>query len=430
MTKLSRVALSVSVGAMIQVYNFVIYIFFAPLLAHIFYGKDDFHALLMIYIIFALGYFMRPVGGLLVGKIGKVFGMKSTCLMPIMLMGFATVFIGSLPSSITLGVVAPFFLLFFRLLQGVAFGGELPASVIFVFEHLPEKQKLLGTAFITAGVGLGLLLATCVTFIFTYSFTYEELLIWGWRPPFFTGAILAAVGFYVKYLLTDTPYFEKEYDAVNEVKRLPFIGMVKNYKNEVIVSFLINVGLGVYVSVFCIFMPSILSEMYGFKLSFAYGCSVCFLLIYVVFSVIVGYFAKRYRLPPRILFITGSICVMFFTFLLILGLLSNSLTLVFTFYILIGFSLALCCSMLPFLLATIFNSKARYTGIAFSYNVAQAVGSGCTPIIIIFIILFGSRQYSISVLILVATFIIVIGFILGLLLKDENGERVLNKPTL
>jgi MFS family permease len=427
MTKTTRVVAAASLGGMIQVYNFVIYILISPILAQIFYGNDNVESLLKIYIIFASGYFVRPIGGLLIGKLGKAFGMKSTYLMTIILMAFSTVFMGSLPSSITLGAAAPYCLLFFRLLQGLAFGGEIPASITLVFEHLPEDKKLVGTTFITVGIEFGILLATCVAFLFTNLLTYEELIVWGWRPPFFIGAILAAVGFYLRFVLTDTPDFEEENDVCNKVKRISFIGMMKKYTSEVVVSFIINVGLGVYVSVFCLFMPSILNQMYGFKLAVAYDYNVCFMIVYILATLLAGYLVKDFKFSPKILFITGAILVSIFTFPVIFTLSSKALGLTLVSYILLGCALASCCGMMPFLLGSIFNSEARFTGIAISYNIAQAIGSGCTPILIALIILYGNKQYSIPILILVATLIITFGFILGIILKGKNGKPVLSK---
>jgi MFS family permease len=427
MTKTTRVVTAASLGAMIQVYNFVIYILISPILAKIFYGNDKLESLMKIYIIFACGYFVRPIGGLLIGKLGRAFGMKSTYLMTIMLMAFSTIFMGSLPSYITLGAVAPYCLLFFRLLQGLAFGGELPASITFVFEHLPEDKKLVGTTFITVGVEFGILLATCVVFLFTNFLTYEELIVWGWRPPFFIGAILAAIGFYLRFVLTDTPDFEEENDVCNKVKRISFFSMMKNYTNEVIVSFMINIGLGVYVSVFCLFMPSILNKMYGFKLAVAYDYNVCFMVVYILSTILAGYLVKDFKFSPRVLFVVGAVLVSIFTFPVILTLSANTLGLTLVSYIMLGCALASCCGMMPFLLASIFTPEARFAGIAISYNIAQAIGSGCTPIIIALIILYGNKQYSIPILILIATLIIICGFLLGILLKGKNGKVVLSK---
>ena len=425
MTNNTRVVATASIGVMIQMYNFVIYILFAPILAKIFYGTDDTHSLIKIYLIFAAGYFVRPIGGLIATKLGNTFGMKSVYLITIIFMAFSTVFLGSLPSSITIGAAAPYCLLFFRLLQGLAFGGDIPASITFVSEHLSDDKKMVGLAFVAVGVEFGLLLAACVAFIFTNCFTYEEIIVWGWRPPFFIGAILAAGGFYLRFILTDLPEFEEENDVCNNVKRISLINMIKNYKNEVIVSLLLNIGLGIYVSVFCLYFPAIMNRMYGLKFSVAYDYNICFIIVYILTTILAGFIVRDFKFSPRFLFITGVIFVGIFTFLVTGNLNSESHEILLIFYVMLACSLALCCAMIPFLMANIFDLESRFTGIAISYNIGQALGGGCTPIIIA-LIFYGNKNYSLTMLILIASLIILVGFILGSFLKNKKGKSILS----
>jgi MFS family permease len=206
--KLRTVIAASSAGTLIEWYDFYIFGTLAPILATVFFAEGT-SGLLQTLGTFAVGFLVRPFGAAFFGRIGDIIGRKFTFIVTISVMGGATFLIGLLPSYATIGVLAPIIILFLRVLQGLALGGEYGGAAIYVAEHAPDGRRGFFTAYIQTTATLGLLLSLIVIVGLRRAMGEEAFTSYGWRIPFLLSGILLLFALYIRIRLRETPLFSK-----------------------------------------------------------------------------------------------------------------------------------------------------------------------------------------------------------------------------
>ena len=207
----SRKAVTAAVmGNLLEWYDFAIYGYLATIVARNFFPKgDEMTALLSTFATFGVGFVVRPLGGILIGRLGDVRGRKTALMLTIFMMAFGTVMIGLIPTYDSIGLWAPTLLVAARLLQGFAAGGEWGGSTAFIVEWAPRAKRGLYGSFQQSSLAAGLLLGSGIAALFSTALTPEQMETWGWRIPFLLGGILAPVGIYMRRNIDETPAFRK-----------------------------------------------------------------------------------------------------------------------------------------------------------------------------------------------------------------------------
>ncbi len=203
-----------SLGTVIEWYDFYIFGSLAPIIAPLFYppGNDTF-AYIAYLATFAVGFIVRPFGALFFGRIGDVVGRKYAFLVTLLIMGGATAIIGFLPTFETIGYAAPIILLFVRVLQGLALGGEYGGAAVYVAEHVPDNKRGFYTSFIQITATLGLFMSLIVILLVQNMMTPEQFAgktgtISGWRIPFLVSILLVVVSLYIRLRMEESPIFQ------------------------------------------------------------------------------------------------------------------------------------------------------------------------------------------------------------------------------
>ena len=197
-----------SAGTMIEFYDFFLFASLASVLAERFYPPGNPNVgFISTLATFAVGLAVRPLGSLLFGRIGDKAGRKTTFLATLLLMGGATAAIGLLPGYGTIGIAAPILLLTFRMLQGLAIGGEYGGAATYVAEHAPEHRRGVYTSFIQAMPTLGLFASTVVVLATRDLAGESAFTAWAWRIPFLLSLVLVAVSYYIRVRLDESPVF-------------------------------------------------------------------------------------------------------------------------------------------------------------------------------------------------------------------------------
>lgn len=205
--KKKRVILAGILGNILEFYDFTLYGVFIPILAHLFFPKNNSYlALLASFGIFATGFFSRPLGGIFFGHLGDKWGRKNALITSILCMTCATSMIGMLPSYEQIGFYAPLLLVICRLLQGFSAGGEYNGSAIFIIEHLNDKNTGFIGSLLTVSCWGGVLFATIMGILALKIPSVE----WGWRVAFLLGGPLGAIAFYIRKKIEETPEFINE----------------------------------------------------------------------------------------------------------------------------------------------------------------------------------------------------------------------------
>ncbi len=189
-----------SVGNLVEWYDWYAYSFLAVYFSTQMFPKDQagLTALLNTFAIFAIGFFMRPIGGLLMGAVADRLGRKTALTTTILLMGLGSLLIAVLPTFSQVGVLAPTLLVVARLIQGLSVGGEFAASTTFLVESAPPRRRGLFSSFQYVSTTIGQLLASGLAALLAHLLSESDMGSWGWRIPFLFGAVLSLVGLAIR----------------------------------------------------------------------------------------------------------------------------------------------------------------------------------------------------------------------------------------
>jgi MFS transporter, MHS family, proline/betaine transporter len=205
-----RAVTAAVIGNVLEWYDFAVYAFVASYLARKFFPTgDEVTALLQTFLAYGLGFVARPLGGIILGRVGDTHGRKTALLITIALMAIGTVLIGVLPTYASIGILAPALLVLARLLQGFSAGGEWGSSTAYIVEWAPADQRGWYGSFQQTSVVAGLLLGSGIAALFNTILTAEQMDAWGWRVPFLLGGILGPIGLWMRRTIDETPAYQK-----------------------------------------------------------------------------------------------------------------------------------------------------------------------------------------------------------------------------
>ena len=246
-TGLKRVVAAAMAGTIVEWYEFFLYGTAATLVfSKIFFpaGTSELTAILAAFVTYAVGFIARPVGGIVFGYFGDRYGRKHLLQISLTIVGTATFLMGCLPGYASIGIWSPLLLVFLRFAQGFALGGEWGGAVLLVAEHSPDRSRGFWTSWPQAGVPGGNLLATIVLLILTTVLDDAEFLAWGWRVAFWLSAVIVFVGFYIRTKVSDAPIFEAAHQEAIESGTAPggVFEVVKRHPRAVLTAMGIRFG--------------------------------------------------------------------------------------------------------------------------------------------------------------------------------------------
>jgi MFS family permease len=229
--KIWNVILASAAGTAIEWYDFYIFGTLATTLAPRFYPPGDETVQLLLYLsTFAVGFVVRPFGAIFFGRIGDLVGRKYAFLVTLLIMGSCTAGVGLLPSYGTIGYAAPILLILFRVLQGLALGGEYGGAAIYVAEHVPDAKRGFYTSFIQITATLGLFIALIVVIVCQRMIDPVDFKSWGWRIPFLISILLVGLSLYIRLRMKESPIFSG-LKASGKTSTAPLTDALKGWEN-------------------------------------------------------------------------------------------------------------------------------------------------------------------------------------------------------
>jgi len=218
------VILAGGIGSAVEWFDFGVYGYLAPVLgAQFFPSEDPVATMLSGFAVFCVGYFMRPVGGLLLGRLGDRVGRRTMLVTSVVAMGLASLLIGVLPTYAQAGIVAPILLVLLRCVQGIAVGGEYTGAMAYTAESAPARHRGLVSSMATIGVSIGLLAGSGAVALLHTLLTSEQVHDWGWRLPFLCSVGVGAVGLSLRARMPESEAFNACVGTAHE----PFLRVLR-----------------------------------------------------------------------------------------------------------------------------------------------------------------------------------------------------------
>jgi MFS family permease len=253
-TNIGRLAAASSIGTTLEWYDFTIYNVMAALVfnAVFFPQYDPLVGTLLAFSTYAVGYFSRPAGGFLFGRLGDRLGRRFVLFATLVLMGIATCLIGLLPSYRAWGLWSPALLVILRFVQGAAIGGEWAGAVLLAFEHGAPHQRGRNGSFAQLGPACGTILGTATVAAATLRLSPASFEAWGWRIPFGLSALLVAFGLWLRHGVPETPAFI-ELQSRDTVERAPIREVARHQLRGLLTSIGARAGPDVYYALLVVF---------------------------------------------------------------------------------------------------------------------------------------------------------------------------------
>lgn len=212
---------AVVIGNALEWYDFIIFGFMTIVISRLFFPSDsEYASLLLTTATFGVGFFMRPIGGIMLGMYADRYGRKSALLLIVVLMTAAMAMIGFAPTYAAIGMAAPLMIVLARLLQGFATGGEFASATSFLIESGPPGHRGFYGSWQMVGQGLSVLSGALIGFVLTSTLSPEAVDAWGWRVPFLLGLVIGPVGLYIRRHLEETELFLSERASTKETQAL------------------------------------------------------------------------------------------------------------------------------------------------------------------------------------------------------------------
>ncbi len=407
-SKDKNMVLFVCLSSAVAFFDFLIYLYLSDTVAAAFFPAsiDSNTEKLKGLGLFAVGYLARPLGGMLFGRYGDIKGRKPVLLTSMLVTAGSLLAMACLPTYAQWGMLAPILFVLLRMIQGMAFGVFVPLTWVFVAEHVPRQYLSVGCSYVTASFFVGLLFSNAFFVWLTGSMNSEQLIDYGWRIPFFVGAILITLPLLAWRFIHETPFFtDMKESQANVYTKQPFTLLLKRYKHSVFVSIMLALVIASITIVISILLPDLIELRFTLDNDLS-GLSHSLGIVFMIFGCVFYGILSDHQNFGKILAVGCALLIAqmlaFFYHLQAGG------DYILIMYALLGFFSGIV-GMVPAILIQLFPTNVRMTGISFSYNVSYGIVGAIIP----FVLGYATTFISFSPALYIA-FICFIGIIMGL----------------
>jgi MHS family proline/betaine transporter-like MFS transporter len=382
-----------ALGNLLEWYDFTVYALFAPVIAANFFppSDDPTTPLLKSFLVFGLGFLVRPLGAVIIGNYGDRAGRKAALMLTLGLMGLGTGVIALAPTYASIGVWAPLLLLAGRVLQGFSAGGEVGGATAYLLESAQPHERGRVASWLQASMGLSNIAGALAAFLIAAFLAPDQVRAWGWRIPFLAGLSIAPVGLMLRRALTETDAFTALAAARSQAtarsqanaRSAPLLQLLRDHGRRLSIGFCVAVLWAVAVYVLMIFLPTYVQrrDTFDFTASQAFGASLIGNCLFVIGCVSFGALSDRIGRHRSLSWSAAALLLCVLPLLLWLKAEPSSATLIIV-------QSALCILVASFVgvapaaLSEIFPTAVRSTGTSLVYNGAFMVFGGFAPAIL------------------------------------------------
>ena len=376
-----RTLIAASVGNAVEWYDWTVFATFSIYFAtQIFSSENESLAFLGTFATYAIAFFFRPLGGMLLGRYADLRGRKQAMLLTIMLMAGGSFVISILPTYDLVGWLAPVLLLLARIAQGMSLGGEVSNASAYLAEIAPPERRGHYSSFFYISTGSAVLLASLLGALLATSFNDDQLASWGWRIPFFIGGLLGLVGLWLRRNMAETEQYEENKAKAQAIKN-PLMMTLREHPRAVaqLMGFTLLSTLSYY-TFFSALTPFAVKQQ-GLDDGMVFWALSIATALFVALQYPFGWTADRFGRKPQMLIWSALIAVGIVPMskLITPDATFASVLLVFCY----GLGLyAVFASIAPAIMSELFPTELRGLGIGAWYNLTVAVFGGTAPLVI------------------------------------------------
>jgi MFS family permease len=382
-----------SLGGVLEYFDFQVYAFVAASLSVVLFPPGDsvWKNQVQAFGIFAIGYLVRPIAGIIIAHFADRIGRKKLFVFTVLLMSVPTFLMGLLPTYAVAGWMAPAALLVLRVLQGCAVGGELPGAAVFICEHAQPRRLGLASGIFLGMVNFGLLLGAAAALIAKHIADLDPALAsLAWRLPFIMGGLCGLLAAYLRRHLEESPMFEEIRKNKAISTRVPLATVLQDYPRQCLFALALTFVFGTTPAIYFQWLPTYLIGLRHVPADVVFEANVFGVAAFVISMPLWG--ALRERLGwSTLLFVAGVLnagsALWFFTVLP--GLAGIGLILAI---MVVGALCGVVHSLIAGLISALFPTAVRQSGYALPYSVGTAIVSGLTPLFIAWLV----RSYGLA----------------------------------
>ncbi|WP_080796787.1 MFS transporter [Corynebacterium pacaense] len=366
-----------AIGVLVHWFDWAVYAYMATTISHVFFPQqDETAALLSVFAVFAIAFFVRPLGSLIFGHLGDTLGRKKTLSIVIVTMAAGTLLLGIIPSYESIGIWAPVLLVIARIIQGIAAGGEFGSAAAFLAEYSPPRKRGFGCSWIEFGSVLGFLLASILVSVMFAVFDQAQIEAWAWRLPFLITVPLALVGLYIRSRIEDTPEY-RQLQEMGAVAEAPIREVFQKNSKQ----FFQTVGIEIFMNctfyVVLVYLITYQEQIVGLTGGQAALLSTVASLTAVVIIPLSGLASDRLGRKPVLLVAGGLLALMSYPLFVYMNTGSQMAGFLSTFAL--SAILALILGTHAATVAELFPTRTRQSGLSMAYSVAGAFFAGTLP---------------------------------------------------
>src|SRR5882757_3298142 len=374
-----RAITAVTIGTVLEYYDWIAYgvfaVYFAP---QIFRAEDTTSALLQSAVVFAVGFLVRPLGGILLGRIGDRYGRKRALVISVVLTTAGTLLVAVVPTYDSAGLVGPIMLSVARIVQGIAYGGEYGTVATTLREIAPPDRRGRYSSVIMVAVGQ--ILAICVLLVLTVFLNSAQMREFGWRIPFVLAALGALVVVFLRRRMEETPTFVHAAEATDPGSRGSLADLVRYNPRSVALGILMVGGANVSIYTWTVYIQKFLVNTVGLSVGRASTEVIVVLLVFGGTQPLWGYLADRFGIFRIAAFgLVGTAIVPIPLFYAMIG--TDSSTAAMILPLLAVLPITVYCAVQQDMLTSLFPAERRVLGTGLTQSIGIALFGGTTELI-------------------------------------------------
>lgn len=374
-----------SLGASLEYFDFSVYVFVAASISLAFFppGASPWLNQVQVFGIFALGYMVRPVAGIIIAHYADQIGRKKLFIFTVLLMSIPTFAMGLLPTYAMVGWVAPAMLLLLRILQGCAVGGELPGAAVFVSEHAAKHRLGFSGGVFQGMTNCGLLMGTFAALfarqIAEIDPSWSSL---SWRLPFLFGGAFGMVATYLRRSLSETPMFEEIRKSRTIARGIPLGTIVRQYRLQCLIALAAVFVFSTTSTIYFQFLPTYLIGQMHFNAGLVFTANSLSVGVFILSMPVWGSLRDKFGIARTLGTATlANIAISIWFFHLLPTLATDSTGLIYAMMV-VGLTAGCMHAIIPSMIASLFPTAIRQSGFAFPYSIGTAVFTGLTPLVL------------------------------------------------